>query len=218
MRVPALTRVLTAAALAACASRDARTRESAGEVDAGPLHATASVPAATDTGRSMEHASTLAMDHSTAAAERSAARDSNHAFLRVVSDHHEGLVALVDSALPRLQGADARSDARTLRQGLDAERSRVLDVLSRTYGDSATQPVTPSGGAMLGAVLRADGPAADAAFYEQVVAHHREGVRMIDRHMPHLTGDVRRTAERMRGEHQRGIAAFGRRTEAAAPR
>jgi hypothetical protein len=79
MRVPALTRVLAGAlagALAACAPGGARTGESAGEVQAGPVPARASVPTATDTGRSMEPADLPRAERGDTAAPRSAPPDS----------------------------------------------------------------------------------------------------------------------------------------------
>ena len=54
------------------------------------------------------------------------------------------------------------------------------------------------------------GAEADRAYEWQVVAHHREGVDMTQRMVPHLTGDVRGMAEKMMGEHQREIEEFER--------
>src|SRR6187455_2089936 len=44
-----------------------------------------------------------------AMASRSAPKDSNESFLRMMSDHHEGLVAMSDTAMGKL-GATAKAD------------------------------------------------------------------------------------------------------------
>ena len=162
------------------------------------------------------------MDHSNmnlGTANRSAPRDSNQAFLRMMSDHHEGLVAMADSAMPRLQGATAKADAQKLREKQDKEQSRMLTMLSRQYSDSVTPMIMPSNRTMMDSVLGApQGAEADRVFYRQVIAHHREGIHHSEMHLPHLTGEVKQMAERMRTEQQREITEFERKASGGAPR
>src|SRR5688500_7076418 len=97
----ALCATLLLATAAACGG-DASEEAAAGDTGA----AMAAAPA--DTGMAgMDHSKMAGMD-------RPAARDSNQAFLRMMTDHHEGLVAIADSAEDRAQGAATKTDARQL--------------------------------------------------------------------------------------------------------
>ena len=214
-----LTRLATLAAVAgavagavACGSRGDAAADSA--TGAGATAAAAAATPATAT----QDTGMAGMDHSQmAATSRAAPKDSNQAFLRMMSDHHKGLVAMSDSAQPRLQGATAKADAQQLRQKQDAEQQRMLSMLSQQYGDSITPTILPSNRMMLDSVTRAaPGAEADRVYYRQVIAHHREGVQHVDMHRPHLTGEVKQMAERMRTEQQREIQEFERRASGPA--
>ena len=162
---------------------------------------------ATDTGMA-------GMDHSNmnmAGMNRSAPRDSNQVFLRMMSDHHHGLVVMSDSAHPRLQSETAHADATKLGQKQKAEQQRMLSMLSRQYNDSITPMIMPSNQAMMDSVTRTPkGAEADRVYYRQVIAHHREGIHHAEMHLPHLTGEVKAMAERMRTEQQREIQELER--------
>jgi len=141
-----------------------------------------------------------------------APRDSNQSFLRMMVDHHEGLVAMTDTAMPRLTAAER--DARTVRTKQDEEQQEMKSMLVSAYGDNHTPMIMPSNSGMLDSV-RGSGAGdngADAVWYLQIDAHHREGVQMIDQMLSHLTGDVRQMAERMRADQQREITEFERKS------
>jgi uncharacterized protein (DUF305 family) len=196
-------RLLLAAALAACTP--------GGDERAGADSAAAGDSAGAMAG--MQHDSGMA--GMAGAESRPAARDSNQSFLRMMSDHHEGLIAMADSADDRAQGATAKADARKLLQKQKEEQSRMMGMLRRQYGDSITPMIMPSNRAMLDSTVRATGAALDPTFYRQVIHHHREGMGMIDRYMPTLSGEVKRMAEQMSGEQAREITEFERKAGAA---
>ena len=202
--------LLVTTTAAACGGGGNAGADSAGAAGDSAGQAAAVAPAAQDSGMA-------GMDHSNmnmGAANRSAPRDSNQVFLRMMSDHHEGLVAMSDSALPRLQGATAKSDAQKLRQKQDSEQQRMLSMLSQQYSDSVTPMIMPSNRAMLDSVTRApQGADADRVYYRQVIAHHREGIHHAEMHLPHLTGEVKQMAERMRSEQQREIQELERKAQ-----
>jgi uncharacterized protein (DUF305 family) len=149
-------------------------------------------------------------DAATADMNRSAARDSNQAFLRMMSDHHEGLIAMADSAEPRVRGATAKADVRKLHRKQAEEQTRMLRMLQRQYNDSVAPMVMPSNRAMVDSTARAAGVAADSTFYRQVVNHHREGVVMGEKMTPYLTGAVKQMAEKMMADQRREIQEFER--------
>jgi uncharacterized protein (DUF305 family) len=157
-----------------------------------------------------------APDSAATAMGRAAPKDSNQAFLRMMSDHHEGLVAMSDSAQARLQGATAVQDADRLGRKQKAEQKEMLGMLARQYGDSVRPMILPSNRTMIDSVTAARGPAADTVYYRQVVAHHREGVGMAEAMLPHLTGETRRMAEKAVAEQRREIREFARKAGGAA--
>lgn len=173
-----------------------------------------STPAGTDT--SMARMS--GMDHSQMAGmNRSAPKDSNQAFLRMMSDHHEGLIVLADSAQTRVQSADAKAKARELDEKQHREQREMLAMLRRQYQDSVTPMVMPNNRAMLDSVVRgAQGGEVDRVFYRQVIAHHREGIQMMDKMLPQLQGEVRSMAQRMRADQQREIQELERKASQGA--
>jgi len=182
---------------------------------------TAAAPAATmgaganpsDTGMGAASHGMAGMDHG-AMANRSAPRDSNQAFLRMMSDHHQGLVVMSDSAMGKL-GATAKADAQKLRTDQRKEMDHMLQMLRSDYKDSVTPMIMPSNQTMIAAVSRASSGDADRVYYEQVIAHHREGVQHVDMHLPHLTGDVKQMAETMKADQQREIQEFERKAGGA---
>jgi uncharacterized protein (DUF305 family) len=198
---------LTAAACTPGSDEQAAGEQAAGGA-AGDTAATAAAATA-DTGMAgMAHGD---MDHSAMAnMNRSAARDSNQLFLRMMSDHHQGLIAMADSAEERVQGASAKADARKLHRKQADEQTRMLGMLRRQYTDSVTPTIMPSNRAMLDSTLRADGPELDRTFYRQVVNHHREGVTMGEKMAPHLTGEVKQMAAKMMADQRREIQEFER--------
>lgn len=147
------------------------------------------------------------MDHSAMGMNRSAPRDSNQVFLRMMSDHHEGLFALVDTARPTL-GATAKADAEKMVTMQKGEQDHMLQMLRADYRDSVTPMIMPSNRAMIQAVAGAGASDADRVFYQQVIAHHREAIQMAERLQPHLTGMSRQMADKARTDQQREIAAL----------
>lgn len=200
-----------ALALLACTTESGRADTTAagiGTPDTGAVVAGAAI----DTGMAgMDHSMMGGMDHSSMAnMNRSPARDSTQTFLRMMSDHHEGLIVMADSAEERAQTADAKADAQRLRQKQADEQQRMLTMLGQQYGDSITPTIMPNNRAMLDSLLRVDGRAFDRTFYQDVIAHHREALQMIDQYSPNLTGEVRQMAERMRTDQQREIQELDR--------
>lgn len=141
------------------------------------------------------------------AESRGAARDSNQAFLRMMSDHHQGLIAMVDSARPKL-GTAAQADADRLAAAQKSEQQHMLMMLRGEYAETITPVVMPSNQTMIQAVANAGAGDADRVFYQQVVAHHREGIAMTDRMLSQLSGMTRDMAQKARTDQQREIAEF----------
>lgn len=188
-------RVLVAASLslvvaAACGDRAAEETQDTAAFGRGTV-----MPAGTDTGM-------------TAGMNRSAPHDSNQVFLRMMSDHHEGLIAISDSAAARAQ--NAKSDAQRMKEKQEREQQEMMRMLAATHSDSITPVIIPSNRQMLDSTLQASGASVDTVYYRQIVHHHAEGIRMSEPLMPHLTGEVKQMAEKMTADQKREIEEFRR--------
>ena len=84
----------------------------------------------------------------------------------------------------------------------------MLQMLRSDYQDSVTPMILPSNQTMISTVAQSSASDADRVYYQQVIAHHREGVQMIDKMLPHLTGMSKDMASTSRTKQQREIAEF----------
>jgi uncharacterized protein (DUF305 family) len=159
-----------------------------------------------DTGMATMSHDMAGMDHG-AMTSRPAPKDSNQSFLRMMSDHHQGLVAMSDTAMAKL-GATAKADAQKLRSEQKQEQDHMLTMLRSDYKDSVTPTILPSNQQMISTVAQASAGDADRVYYQQVIAHHREGVQMIDKMLPQLTGMSKSMASTSRSKQQKEIAEF----------
>lgn len=139
--------------------------------------------------------------------------DADRDFLRMMSDHHKGLILLAHESM--LQGgrgtAESQADAQILDARQDREMEQMVMMLVRDYQDPHQPTATPTDVAMIDSVLATPGPAYAAAFYHAVVAHQRLAVTMIDEYLPKARrADVKAMVERMRTDHLADIKAFER--------
>lgn len=127
-------------------------------------------------------------------------------FLRQMSDHHEGLVLIAEQAHTRAQDDSVRSVAENLHMKQAAERDSMVAMLSEMFSEQhAAQPMQKNR-AQADSVSQMSGTEHDRYFLRTVIAHHQEGIRMIEQQMPGMTMDhVRMLAEKMRGDQQREI-------------
>lgn len=72
------------------------------------------------------------MDHSSMG--RRASRDTNQAILLMMSDHHQGLLVMVDSASGKLAAAKANADM--MRQKQKSRQEHMVHLLATQYSDS----------------------------------------------------------------------------------
>ena len=166
--------------------------------------------AAASTPTSTKDTSMAGMDHSKmAAADRGPAKNTDHEFLRIMSDHHEGLVTMMDGAMNRATSADAKADATRLHHKQQQERDHMVGMIREMYSESLQPMVMPNNKAMNDSLQAKSGTEYDRDTYRHVVMHHREGVQMIDKFLPRLqNADVRSMAEKMRADQTREIAEF----------
>ena len=213
MRASLLSRSVAAAGLAAAISLAACSKSDDAGTDTGAAAAPGTATG-TDTG------AMAGMDHSKMAGmNRPAAKDADQEFLRMMVDHHEGMVQMVAPAMDRASNAAAKADAKKLHDKQKSEQQQMVGMLQSAYGDSIHPMTMPSNKAMSDTLQATpQGPAYDRMLYHHVVMHHREGVKMVDDFMPRLTKpDVKQMAQKMKDDQQKEIAEFERKMNALPP-
>lgn len=181
-------------ALSACAGGD----DSAGAPDTAAAQAMADTPM-------------VGMDHSNmpGMANRPPATDADHEFLRMMVDHHAGLIEMSTAAMTKASLPATQADAHELHTKQDQESKEMIAMVQRDYGETITPQVMPSNRAMNEALQTKSGADYDRTYYGNVIQHHREGIQMTDQLLPRLTKPaVREMAEKMKAEQQREITAF----------
>lgn len=183
----------------ACSKGDQSATDSAGGAAATPAAATAG---AGDTAKPMDHSAMANMN-------RPPAKDADDEFLRMMSDHHEGMIQMASAAMNKASNSTAQGDAHRLHTKQADEQKKMLDMAKSAYGDSIAPMVMPSNKAMMDALQAKSGADYDRTFYANVVAHHQEGIKMIDDMLPKLTKpDLKQMAEKMKADQQKEIAEF----------
>ena len=143
--------------------------------------------------------------------DRGPAKDAEHEFLRKMTDHHEGLIAMATEAMTKASKPATQGDAHNLHTKQAAERDSMVAMLRTAYSETHMPKVMEKTRAQNDSLQRMSGAEYDRTFYRMVVAHHREGLAMIDSLMPRLTkNDVKRMAEKMKADQQKEITDFQR--------
>lgn len=165
---------------------------------------TAAAPAMADTPMAgMDHANMPGM------ANRPAAKDADHEFLRMMVDHHAGLIEMSTAAMTKASLPATQGDAHELHTKQDQESKEMIAMIQRDYGETITPQVMPNNRAMNEALQAKAGAEYDRTYYTNVVQHHREGIQMTDQFLPRLAKPaVRQMAEKMKADQQREITEF----------
>lgn len=132
-------------------------------------------------------------------------------FLRMMSDHHKGLIAMAHlSAEGDRKGSPAvRADAQKLDKKQDAELDQMVTKLETQFKDKYDPMIMPSNQAMVDQLKPQSGSAYDRTFYQNVVKHHQQAIKMVDEFSPKLQdADLKKMAQRMKDEQQREITEF----------
>lgn len=186
--------VATGALLAAACGRTDTAATDTATMDTG-------VVAQTDTGMG----SMSGMDHSMM--NMPPAKDADQEFLRMMVDHHEGLIVLSDTALAKQPSTGLATEARELRQKQAAEQKQMSDMLKADYAEDKMPMIMPSNQQMIVEVASSNGSAVNRIYREKVIAHHEEAIKMIGDYEARFTKPaVRSMAAKMKSDQQKEIA------------
>lgn len=170
---------------------------------------------AADTGQAMTGAASGPADTamgSMAGMDQSAmtstpAKDADQEFVRMMVDHHQGMIVLADTALARNPSAQVRTDAREMRQKQLAEQKKMIDMLKRDYAEDKMPMVMASNARMISDVSSKTGADLDRSFRSNVIAHHEEALKMVRDFEPRFTKPAVRTmATKMKADQTKEIA------------
>lgn len=146
---------------------------------------------------------------------RQAAKDADHEFLRMMSDHHEGLVQMATAAMSRGSNPTVQGDAHRLHTKQQEEQKKMIDMVRTSYGETVMPMIMPSDKTMLDELQARSGTGYDKSFYRNVVAHHRAGIRMMDDFAGRVTrADVKQMIQTMKADQQKEIVEFERKAGA----
>jgi uncharacterized protein (DUF305 family) len=136
--------------------------------------------------------------------QQTPAADADHEFLRMMSDHHEGLEVMGADAMNRAVDDSVKTAAHNLHTKQAAQQDTMVAMIQRMYNEQHAPTIMPKNAAQADSLQQMSGADADRYFLRTTIAHHQEGIGMIDRFLPRFTKpEVRQMAERMREEQQR---------------
>ncbi len=138
---------------------------------------------------------------------RPAAKDGDHDFLRMMTDHHEGMVKLGTDAMTKGSTPAIQGEAHAMHTKQLEEQKTMIGMVQTMYGEVLTPMVMSSNKAMIDDLATKSGAAYDKAFYTNAIAHHREAVKMVDDMSPKLANaEVKQMAQKMKADQTKEIA------------
>ena len=133
-------------------------------------------------------------------------------FLRMMSDHHTGMIAMAHPTKNGKGSTDVvRNDAKKIDAAQDAEIETMLGILKKDFKDPYKPMIRRHSQMMTDSLLQQTGSNYDHMFYMNTIMHHREALAMIDQFLPKLTRpDLKAMAQKMKLDQTREIAEFER--------
>ena len=144
--------------------------------------------------------------HSMADMNRPAAKDADHEFLRMMVDHHEGMIQMGTAAMTKGSTQQVKDDAHKMHTKQLAEQKRMQSIVSANYGEEVMPMVMPPDKTMVDALQQQSGTEYDRTFYQNVIQHHRSGIQMMNDFESRVQrADVKQMITSMKADQQREI-------------
>ena len=142
--------------------------------------------------------------------------DADRDFLRMMSDHHKGLVAMAHMTKEQKPAPGASADAAKLDTKQDAELDKMQTMLEKEFKDPYTPKVTADNQAMVDELRGKSGAEYDRTFYQNVVKHHQGAITMINDYLPKARkAMLKQMAVKMKSDQTKEIAEFQKKASAA---
>jgi len=141
--------------------------------------------------------------------------DPDRDFLRMMSDHHKGLIAIVHPTIDRKENLAVKGDAAKMDKKQDAEIEKMITMLDKQYKDTYTPSVMPDNQRMVDELNGKSGAEYSRTFLKNVIAHHKQAIKMIDDYLPKAkNAQVKSMAQKMKSDQTREIAEFQKKLSA----
>ena len=133
--------------------------------------------------------------------------DADHDFLRMMSDHHHGLIAMAHPTIESKENLSVKPDAREMDKKQDAELKKMATMLDKQYKDAYTPKVMPDNQRMADELKTKSGNEYSRTFLANVIKHHEQAIKMIDDYLPKAkNAEVKSMAAKMKSNQTREIA------------
>lgn len=144
--------------------------------------------------------------------------DPDHDFLRMMMDHHKGLIAMAHPTIESKEKLAVKPLAKRLDSEQDKDMDKMSTMLDSLYKDNYTPMVMPDNKAMADTLASKSGAAYDTTFMRNVIKHHEEALKMIDAYLPKAKQPgIKAMAEQMKSAQQREIGELRKQLGSAAP-
>lgn len=141
--------------------------------------------------------------------------DPDRDFLRMMSDHHKGLIAMVHPTLDKKENLAVKSDASKLDKKQDAELKKMITMLDQQYKDAYTPGMMPDHQRMVDELSGKSGAEYSRTFLKNVIAHHEQAIKMVDDYLPKAkNAQVKNMAAKMKTDQSKEIAEFQKKLSA----
>lgn len=141
--------------------------------------------------------------------------DADRDFLRMMSDHHKGLIAMVHPTMKSKENLSVKGDAASSTKKQDAELEQMISTLDKQYKNPYTPKATPDAQRMVDELKGKSGADYSRTFLKNVIMHHEQAIKMIDDYVPQAKNtEVKNMAAKMKADQTREIAEFQRKLNA----
>lgn len=201
--------VIFVAAFAACGTKEVAKTDSTSAM--APVAKSAM---AGDTGMAMHGDPPLPMHHDTSMGKTAMGNmamtgDADHDFLRMMTDHHKGLILMAHETIESPVKLGVKPIASKLDTEQDAEMDAMTTMLEKTFKDPYAPKVTPDNQAMADALKGKTGTDYDHTFLQNVIMHHEQALKMIDAYLPNAKmPELKAMAEKMKAVQTKEIAEY----------
>jgi uncharacterized protein (DUF305 family) len=135
--------------------------------------------------------------------------DADHDFLRMMSDHHKGLIQLAHMTKDRKDAGSAAADAAKMDAAQDKELDHMVTMLEKDFKDPYAPKVMPEHQTMADELKAKSGKDYERTFYQDIIKHHQEATKMVDDYLPKAKNTMlKQMAEKMKADQTKEIAEF----------
>ena len=135
--------------------------------------------------------------------------DADHDFLRMMSDHHKGMIEMAHMTMERNDIGGAAADAKRIDAAQDKELDLMVTMLEKHFKDAYAPKVMSDNQVMADQLKGRKGTEYARAFYENTIKHHQAAVKMVDEYLPKgKNAALKQSAAKMKADQTQEIAAF----------